>query len=713
MISESFYAKVISVLKRKKGKTVRLQQLERELSVNPKGKVRKTRRVNQELELFLQKLSEHHLIDYDGEEIIPSHPFAVEGWLSATRSGHAFVVTTYGDDISIHRKSRKGAHHRDRVLTEITGYSGSRFEGEIVETIQPFSQEYIAKTVNRSREGILISLIDLPDAPYGLITQKNPRELKMGLWLKVAPENKQIETLLPPLPGKKKNSFFRSVPVYRIVNIAEHNDTSFDFERIALKYSLPLNWSKNLIPEKKALREREKEGERDPERKKLTKLYTCTIDGADAKDFDDAISLQKQRDRTILHVHIADVSWYVEPGSALDHEALNRSNSFYLNNQVLPMLPSILSEDFCSLRPKTKRLALTAEIHYNENLDPIETHFYRSLIYVNKRFTYTEAEKEIDRKNSVLKPFWDFALALYQKRTGDGRVDLNLKDIGAVYDNTGKFSGMVERERLRSHRLIEECMLSANTEVARHAREKDIPMLHRNHEPIPTASLPRLNLFLTLYGHNEQLKDTSHQEINRAIRIVEGSREEHVFNTFLLRSFTQAYYHPVPKGHWGLAFRDYTHFTSPIRRYSDLVVHRQLIAHIQKKPGIYSSGDLLMIGEQTSTQERIAMEAERSMLKLHALRFMENNIGREYAAFFTGFHSNGLFIALDEPSFDGFIPAESFSHRGEVNALDNFRVMIPSLQKVIFLGSRMRVRLEETNKERMQLVFSILSLSDS
>lgn len=685
------------------GKAVFILDFEKQFG--GKAQKRKATHPDEILEFF----SSYNLIYTDGDKIVPVHPFAAEAVLSVARSGIAFAKPLHGEEIFVSRQNRGNAHHRDRVFVKITGYDRGRFEGEVFEILQTFAPRYAARVFASVPAGSVAALFDLPDTPWVFVKTKRP----VGTFLFLEPTGNTTRVLIPPSPETGKSPMQKSLSVYRETSLANPGDPAADFERIALKFSLPLQYPQELVPSKKELKEKEKLGTRDKFRKKMTRLYTCTIDGETAKDFDDAISLEKKKDRTILYVHIADVAWFVETDSPLEKEALRRGNSYYLNNQVLPMLPAILSEDFCSLRPKTKRLAVTAEVHYDLELNVIETHFYRSLIFINKRFTYNEAEKDLGRKNSPLRPFLELTDALGKKRAADGRIDLNLRDFSAVFRDDGSFSGLEEKPKLKSHKLIEECMLSANVAVAEFAVKNNIPMLHRNHEPMAYDHAERINAFLKLYGFKTQVKDTSPAEINKAIAVVAGSKEEHVFNYILLRSFMQANYHPLPKGHWGLGFEHYTHFTSPIRRFADLVVHRQLTAHLEGKPLPYPPGDLLLQGDQTSVQERIAMEAERNMLKLLSLRLLETSVGNTFQAFFTGFNSSGLFISLQEMSVEGFIPVSAFSKRGEVQALDDFRVLLPDLSKTIFLGETLEVVLEKADWEKIQLLFGFSGKKES
>lgn len=714
---------LIEFLKARKGRPVTEKELEKKFTRSdskaaggkkarnkriPKGKAgrqggSKNLKTIHEVWQILEEMRELGLVNFYENRITPAHPFAAELPLSVARSGVAFAGDRHRTEVFIPPPARNNARHRDRVLVEVTGASRGRFEGRILKVTRPFSTTFIARVLKKvTGKEFLVLLPDLPDSPYGIAELPGDIEQNSFVILNDSSEQQKVKTSIPGMRGHVHN-----LPAYTFEKRCNPEDISSDIERIKLKYQLPGPFNKKLIPSRKELKQRTKHELKNPDRKNLTKLFTCTIDGKTAKDFDDAISIETTENTTVLYVHIADVAFYVEKGSPLEEEALRRGNSYYLPGTVIPMLPEILSEEFCSLRPKTKRLAFTAEVHFDDDLQIIHKNFYRSVIYINRRYTYEDAEKILDRKNSPLQPFMHLAENLLQKRKNSGRIDLDLREMESVTDSHGRLISLVERKRLRSHRLIEECMLSANTAVAAFARENRVPMLHRVHEPIDQNHLEKINAFLELYGFNFNLKSLSYDELKKANARVSGSTVENIFHYLLLRSFTQAFYGPEPGGHWGLAFAHYTHFTSPIRRFSDLVVHHQLAAFLTGDELPYNEGELSTAGRETSRLERIAMEAERGMQKLMFIRYMKEHTGKSFEAFLTGFNNHGLFITLEDPPIEGFVPVDDFSQKGETLALDDFRVVIEKYSRTVALGARMKVTLEKSDWENMQLYFHI------
>ena len=371
------------------------------------------------------------------------------------------------------------------------------------------------------------------------------------------------------------------------------------------------------------------------------------------------------------------------------------------------MLPEIISNEFCSLKPKSRRLAMTCEIHFDKHLSIKNYKFYPSLIYINDRFTYQMAEKELEKQNGKIYETWLLAERLIDCRIKKGRIDLNLDEVALSYDRDNNITSIGLRQRLRSHRLIEECMISANICAARFVKKHKLPAMHRVHEPIPEENLLKINAFLKLFVGKTRVKDLSHEEIKRALARVAGTSSEQVFNYLLLRSFSQAFYGPELTGHWGLALADYAHFTSPIRRYADLVLHRVIKSQLDKEKTPYTIGEVKAVGQQISKRERIALEAERDMHSLLMIRFMQDKVGNEYEGILTGFNNYGLFVKISDPPVEGFIPGHLFSRDGALNIISSFQVVVPRFSKQISLGARLTVKLQEADWDEMALVFDI------
>ncbi|MDH4128275.1 MAG: ribonuclease R [Spirochaetota bacterium] len=450
-------------------------------------------------------------------------------------------------------------------------------------------------------------------------------------------------------------------------NKTQDNDLpANDFHEICKKYNYKNQFTKKQLVEAglfKPLNAKD-----FPTRKDFRQDLVITIDGADAKDLDDAVSLVKTNDHFILSVHIADVSYYVKEDSHLDREARKRGNSVYLIDKVIPMLPEPLSNGICSLNPNEDRLALSVVINFNLNGEIENYNFYEGIINVAKRFTYDEVENVLQEKNikeTKYTPFIDMlnnmkvlAHILHKQRIRDGSLDFNLDEIEMIVDDKSFPIEIRKRKRLTSHRIIEEFMLIANQSVAKFLGQKG-SSIYRIHETPDPEKLNTFNKFIRKMGYN--LKDSSKPdpfELQELLIKIANKEEEKLINTILLRSMKQAYYHTENKGHFGLSFKDYTHFTSPIRRYSDLLIHRLLKDAIGIKTEcklIKNDSFLLSTTQHISITERTAMEAEREILKKKAARFMKNKVGEVFNGIVSGVTSFGLFVELLPYGVEGLI----------------------------------------------------------
>jgi len=416
-------------------------------------------------------------------------------------------------------------------------------------------------------------------------------------------------------------------------------------------------------------------------------------------------------------VHIADVSSFVKKGSELDREAFKRGTSYYLGNSVIPMLPEMLSNDLCSLKAGVDRLTLSVEIIFDKNGNDIGHRFYRAIINVDKRMTYVSADKtldgEYDTKNDsnsdlhgVLSQMFELASMLKKNRLKHGRVDLDLPDHELIYDKDD-LKDIEFAERLRSHMIIEEFMLSANEIVSRALTENNILSLYRVHENISDEKLLLLRNFFRTLGIT--LKETKNigLALQKVIDNVKGREYEKVVNFIILKSFMQAYYGADPLGHFGLGFADYTHFTSPIRRYPDLVVHRCLKSLINNSPAPYEADELDTIGEHSSEMERIAQNAERDLFKLISCRYMQDKVGDVFDAIVSGIGRAGFFISLIYKPIEGMVPLRFLTDDYYLVKEDDYSVIGRRLGRRFRIGDRLRVRLREVSYETIRIDFDV------
>lgn len=411
-------------------------------------------------------------------------------------------------------------------------------------------------------------------------------------------------------------------------------------------------------------------------RKDLRKLSFVTIDGEDARDFDDAICVLPRGEGFEAWVAIADVAQYVQPKSALDEEALARSNSFYFPDRVIPMLPEKLSNGLCSLNPHVARLAMAVRMRYDANAKRRSIHVYESVIHSQARLTYNQTARWIeDRdekaiKDASVRNMLDDATSLFRKlekkREQRGALDLDMPELRATLEGN-QVTDISESPRNSAHRLIEEMMLAANTAVAEYMETRDCDLLYRVHAPPERSAIETLNEFLAPFGMFVALPKAKAEDANvrpgsvqRILEQSEGKPFAHVLHRLVLRSLQRAEYTPHNQGHFGLAYKSYTHFTSPIRRYADLVVHRRLKALIRgKDPNkVQHKNTLEAIGTQTSLQERKQQRAEWDTQAMLAALFHKKDVGKTLSARISGLTSRRIFFELEPTMAEGSLAVD-------------------------------------------------------
>ncbi len=491
-----------------------------------------------------------------------------------------------------------------------------------------------------------------------------------------------------------------------------------DLQSLIRKYELPDAFPPEVIKEADAW------GQDVPEaawrgRETFFDHRVFTIDGADAKDFDDAVSLEHLADGWRLGVHIADVAHYVSEGSALDVEAYRRGTSVYLTGTVIPMLPFPLSDNLCSLRPDRVRLTLSCIMDINRDGQVTDACVVESAIRSARRFTYEEVETILEggmpeRVTSEIaadvREMGGLARLLREKRFGRGSLDFDFPEPDVVTGLDGRPTDIRRRERLEAHRLIEDFMLLANESVARHM--KDHPFLYRVHETPDAAKMEKLQKALEVLGlRTPKHIDVTHPSaLQNVIKASQGSPVQPLVHIMILRSLKQAVYSPVNKGHYGLASACYTHFTSPIRRYPDLIVHRVVKERLQGKfREPHWKKELPLICGHTSRRERIAVDAEREFLDIQKVRLMESRVGQDFTGVISSVTNFGFFVQLDEFFVEGLVHVTNLGN--DFFVFDEPRMELRGRRsgQVFSMGQKVKVQLAAANVLKHQLDFKLLS----
>lgn len=436
----------------------------------------------------------------------------------------------------------------------------------------------------------------------------------------------QLVSVDPVSYGEEKKT-----PRGKIVEVLGYpDDPHVDMEAVIRKYDLPVEFPASVLEEVESFRKKPSSAELG-RREDWTDRSVITIDPASAKDFDDAISIKATPNGWTLAVHIADVSHFVKPGGALDEEALRRGNSTYLPDRVLPMLPPRLSDDLCSLRPDVVRLTKVCEMKFDKKGKMLHARFADAFICSKARLTYQEAftmMKSHDKGEipSMVREAWKLASILRRNRYAKGALDLDFPEVRAVMDKDGRVTDIITEEYDESHQLIEECMLAANEAVALTLKNKNRPTIYRVHEEPDSAKLFEFGQLCKLYGH--PVHDIGQRQyLNELMKSIKGTPDEQLLKLALLKSLMRARYDTEPLGHYGLATPNYCHFTSPIRRYADLVVHRSLNPLLANPPkGARGSGSIARLeedAEHISETERVSANAEKDANRMKLFEWLE------------------------------------------------------------------------------------------
>ncbi len=617
--------------------------------------------------------------------------FICRGKIKFFGSGSACVLLDDGYELPVRKEDAGSAQNGDAVMFEISDYHKGQFYARVTAVQTRSKERHLARIDRPHMQGLMLTLLDTPGnirvwAPL-------PRfPINTGYYAFIAISDEAT-------PWGQKCEIQEAFPP---------DDESYDAQRIIVKHGLPDTHKRyRELQNIDAIIQNELPGRKD-----YRNLYTITIDGESAKDFDDAISLEDEGSCVRLYVHIADVSSFVKKGSPLDKEALIRGNSYYIGNRVVPMLPEILSNEYCSLKAGVDRLTLSAELLIDEKGVLQKMSFHRGVINVNRRLTYNEADAILTGKGkseikNLLQKFDALTLRLKQMRMNRGRVDLNIPNEEIIYDN-GRTADILFGKRLISHRIIEECMLSANEAASKILREAGMPTLYRIHETISEEKLSALISFFRTLGLRFDTKAPVGVALQHIIDAAAGREYEQVVNLISLRSFMQAYYGSEPVGHFGLGFRDYTHFTSPIRRYPDLVVHRCIKALLDGSRPPYNAAALDEIGEKTSATERVQMKAERDYVKLKACRLMNPKRGEQFDVVVTSVSRLGLNAGLIDRPIEGMVPLWTLTDDYYLVNEDEFTVVGKRLGRRFRIGDKLRAVLLNADIDTMHLDFKIV-----
>jgi ribonuclease R len=646
---------------------------------------------------------------------IAADSVGITGKLATHRDGYGFVTPDGGgEDIFIPARYLRENMHGDRVEVRVAarGRTG-KSEGRIVMTLERALTRIVGVFQKTKNFGYV-----LPDE------QRVTRDIYIPPGATGNAENGQVvvaEITLYPTANRSAEGRVAEV-------LGWPDDPGVEAETIIRKFNLPEVFPDDVLADARAVSQVVTE-EEIAKRVDLRKQMTVTIDGETARDFDDAVSVKKERGGRIrLWVSIADVSHYVKPSSSLDSEAYLRGTSVYFPDRCIPMLPEELSNGICSLNPDLDRLTVTAEIVFDKSGHPVQALFYPSVIRSCARLTYTAVKRILDDNDPELlkshahlipdlRLMAELAARLTAKREERGSIDFDLPEPEIIIDLQGQTEAIIRAERNVAHRLIEEFMLAANEAVARHIEGQGVPSLYRVHETPDFAKLNDFSEFIRSFGYDFHLDgDTIEpRAFQRLLAEAQGKPEEKLINGMLLRSMKQARYAAENLGHFGLAAPCYTHFTSPIRRYPDLVVHRILkeiiSGPLKEKERERLAAALPEIATYSSVRERLAMEAEREIVLLKKIQFMLDKVGEDFDGFITGVSQYGFYVELVELFVEGMVHV-SLLPRDFYRYLEKQHTLVGEQSRRTFrIGDAVRVRLAKVSTEKKQIDFVLAELN--
>ncbi|MEQ2129445.1 ribonuclease R [Caldanaerobacter subterraneus KAk] len=667
------------------------------------------------LEATLKEMEKEGLVfkTKRGKYALPGRLGLVRGRIDGHPKGYGFLIPEEQGikDIFIPISGMNGAMDGDLVLVRvIEGAEGKSQEGEVVKILKR-ANTTIVGTYEKNKN-------------FGFVIPDN-KKIHQDVFIPKG-EDKGAKTGMKVVVRITKWPEGRRSPEGEIIEVLGYKgDPGIDVKSILRSYDIPETFPKEVLKEAEELPEEipEKEKKR---RVDLTKLKFVTIDGEDAKDLDDAVYVERlPNGNYLLYVSIADVSHYVKEGTNLDKEALRRGCSVYFLDRVIPMLPPKLSNGICSLNPGEERLSLTVKMEINTRGEIVDHDIFESIIESKERMTYTSVYKILEENDEELikryshlvedfKLMKELALVLLEKRKRRGSVDFDFPEAKVIVDEKGRPVDIVKVERNIAHKIIEEFMLAANETVAEHMHWLNVPFVYRIHEHPDIEKLLAFNKFIHNLGYH--IKGVEGGEIHPKalqdlIRQVRGKSEQKVVETLLLRSLKRARYSPEDIGHYALAAKYYTHFTSPIRRYPDLAIHRIIKEYINgkltEKRQRHYNRILEDIAARASERERAAEAAEREIEELKKVEYMADKVGNVYKGIISNVTSYGFFVELDN-TVEGLVDVASLEDDYYVFDPERYVLVGERTKKVYSIGKEVYVKVAHVDVDNREIDFVLV-----
>lgn len=639
-----------------------------------------------------------------GREQARSQKSTHVGIVDMVRSGDAFIICDdLKNDVMVRASDLKTALNGDKVEIEVFGNKRFRPRGAVLRVIDRSVEQFIGTFYSFKRYGVVVP--DHFKVPFDILIAKGKNlSAKHGdkVVVKVTDWAGQLE----------------KAPEGEVIHIlGEPGSSEIEMQSILLMNGFNLAFPEEVMEEARALPDAPRE-EDFAERRDFREVTTFTIDPLTARDFDDALSIQTLDDGTIeVGVHIADVTHWVQPGSAIDTEALRRATSVYLVDRVAPMLPEELSNALCSLRPHETSLCFSAVFRFDSDHKVIDRWFGKTIIFSDHRFTYEDAQEVIERNDGIfaqeLHQLNAIAHSLRERKVKNGALSFESDEVQFILDDEGVPKEIYAKQRKEAHVLVEDFMLLANKEVARHIGEvrriEHIPFVYRIHDHPDPDKIAELAMFARMLGLQMKI-DTPRQIAKSFNDLAEAARDDEalaVLEPLAIRTMAKAEYNTENIGHYGLAFTFYTHFTSPIRRYSDVLVHRILGANLEGKTRRWNEAELQDQCKHISAMERRAQKAERDSIKYKLAEYMTEHIGEEFIGHISGMIDRGVFVKIESNHAEGMV---SFDSMADQYSVDAGRMTATAMRSgdILKMGDEVRVRILDADPSKRQIEMMIV-----
>jgi len=629
----------------------------------------------------------------------------VEGIVDMTTRGAAYIVQEGDeDDIYINPRNTGVALNKDKVSVNVfSNNRGGKLEGEIVEVLERNKTDFVGIIQKSEKFAFLVT--DDARMPVDIFIGKEK--------LKGAQNGDKAIARITDWPSDKKNPFGKVIEV-----LGKPGENETEMHAILAEYGLPYQFPTKIEKEAQKLN-LEITAQEIKKRRDFRAITTFTIDPVDAKDFDDALSIRKlENENWEIGVHIADVSHYIQPGSLLDKEAYNRATSVYLVDRVVPMLPEVLSNQACSLRPKETKLCFSAVFELDEDSNILNEWFGKTVIFSDRRFSYEEAQERIETKTGDLAEeilqLDKLAKQLRELRFKTGSIAFDRLEVKFRLDEDGNPTGIYFKESKDANKLIEEFMLLANKRVAESIGKvgkanQAKTFVYRVHDEPSQEKLLTLSNFVKKMGYDLKTNQTEVSDsLNKLLSDVQGTNEKNLIEQLAIRTMAKAFYTTVNVGHYGLSFSHYSHFTSPIRRYPDVIVHRLLEKYLAGG-GSANPNDVEEQCKHSSKMEVLATEAERASIKYKQVQFLQDKIGETYSGVISGVSEWGIYVEIINGMCEGMVKMSDIESDFYVFDPENYCARGKKTGQEYRMGDEVNIRVKRADLIKKQLDFEFLT----